>query len=281
MAAHRYWGLLLTARSGAGNGISLAEVQMRATAGGANQCTGGTASGAATSGTSAADAFDGSAGTHWYNGAAGPQTRLSYDFGTAVSVAEVVATTSGSGLTPDRPGSTYGPAAGWVQWSDDGAQWFFANPGSYLGALGNAESATIGPVSDAGLGAGHRTVAPPARLVTLGPGTARWTAPGGIFRYDPVDGGPLRVAGDVGVKAEDGGTGTLVTGVDGNQIQPLRRRVRLLQRLTARLVRETWSNPTTGVYEFTGLKDQDYLVIVDDYALAYNAVAADAVRPTP
>ena len=281
MAAHRYWALLLMARPGSGNGVSLAEVQMRATAGGANQCVGGTASGAATSGTSAAGAFDGNTGTHWYNGAVGLQTRLSYDFGVAVTVAEVVVTTSGAGLTPDRPGATYGPAACWVQWSDDGTAWFYANPARQLGVLGDAESATIGPTFDTGVGPGGRTAGHVARLSPGGLGTARWRAPGRTLRYDPVDGGPLRVAGDVGIKAEDGGTGALITGVDGNQIQPLRRRVRLLQRLTARLVREAWSNATTGAYAFAGLKDQDYLVVVDDYARVYNAVAADAVRPTP
>lgn len=126
-----------------------------------------------------------------------------------------------------------------------------------------------------------RIVSGVGRLSPGGPGDARWRAAGNAYRHDSTDGGPLRIVGDVGIKAEDGGTGALVTGVDGNQIQPLRRRVRLLQRLTARLVREAWSNPATGAYEFTGLKDQDYLVIVDDYALVYNAVAADAVRPTP
>ena len=43
MAAHRYWGLYVTARAGSGNGVTVGEIEMRGTPGGADLCTGGTA----------------------------------------------------------------------------------------------------------------------------------------------------------------------------------------------------------------------------------------------
>ena len=265
MAAHRYWGLLLTARPGASNGISLAEVQMRATSGGANQCTGGTAGGAATNGTSAANAFDGNAATHWFNGSASSAILLSYDFGTAVTVVEIVATTSGAGLTPDRPGSTYGPAACWVKWSDDGTNWYFGGPAVDLASLGNAASFTILSVSDNQPGA---TVSGSALRLSPGwpSGPAARVLVGGL-QFDAIDGGAYRVAGDVGI---DGTTVTLV-----------KRRVRLFTRLSGRLVREAWSDAVTGAFEFRNLRNQEYLLVTDDYTRYYNAVAADAVVPVP
>lgn len=270
MAAHAYWRLLL--RPAFTNSRADAkEVEFRGAVGGPSLTVGGTVlSSGSQGGLPGANAFDGLTTTEWSSNNAGQFVWIGYQFATAVDIVEVVY----------REGSNPNSCApdGYLQHSDNGVDWTLLAPYLRMAATGGGVNtftgfADLGPTRTRSAGA-RTTLGFPTGL----PGAR---SAGAVRRYDPLDGGPLRVAGDVGVKAEDGGTGALVPGVDGNQIQPLRRRVRLLQRLTARLVREAWSNAATGAYEFTGLKDQDYLVIVDDYARVYNAVAADAVRPTP
>ncbi len=56
-------------------------------------------------------------------------------------------------------------------------------------------------------------------------------------------------------------------------------RVTLLEHLTLKPVAQTWSDPETGEYEFTGLAiGKKYLVICDDYTQIYNAAVADWVE---
>ena len=149
MAAHRYWALSLFARAGSGNGVSLAEVEMRGTPGGADLCTGGTAGGSFTSGLLPANAFDNSDSTIWYNGAtSGNNVRLFYDFGTPVDIVEIFVRNSPAGATSGLPGATYGPAHCRVEWSDDGSAWGVGTPSVVLGDLGNAETRLLTGVSD-------------------------------------------------------------------------------------------------------------------------------------
>ena len=270
MAAHLYWGLLVTARAGSGNGVGIAEVEMRATAGGADQCVGGTAGGVNNVSQPPANAFDNLDATIWHNGGTGGNaTRLSYAFMTAVDVVEILvrnpaATGTGTGF----PGATYGPAACWVQWSDDGVTWYYGGPATDLGGLGNADTTLIGGVNDA----------PPGPYlfrgdsVVLNPG---WPtqAPnaqvrGAISRIDVEDGGPFRIAGTTEREVTPG----VFAG------HPYRR-VRLLERLTGRLVREQWSDPVTGAYAFEQIKLREYILLTDDHARYYNAVAADLITP--
>ncbi len=57
---------------------------------------------------------------------------------------------------------------------------------------------------------------------------------------------------------------------------PLARKVRLFHERTGQLVAETWSDPVTGVYVFSGLDtEQIYTAIAYDYTHEYTAVAAD------
>ena len=270
MAAHQYWGLLVTARAGSGNGVSIAEVEMRATAGGLDQCVGGTASGVNTSSQPPANAFDNLDETIWYNGATGGNpTRLSYAFMAAVSVVEIsVRNPAATGIGSGFPGATFGPAACWPQWSDDGVTWYYGGPATGLGDLGNAETRVIGGVSDA----------PPGPYVfrgskiTLDPGwpTQALNAQvrGSIARIDVEDGGPYRIAGTTEREVTPGVFA----------VYPYRR-VRLLERLTSRLVREQWSDPVTGAYEFPQIKFREYIQLTDDHARYYNAVAADLITP--
>jgi hypothetical protein len=57
---------------------------------------------------------------------------------------------------------------------------------------------------------------------------------------------------------------------------PLSRRVRLIKELDGRLLKEMWSNPTTGAYAFTNIRgDLAYTVVTYDHLHNYRAVIAD------
>lgn len=268
MAAHRYWALLVTARSGSGNGVGIAEVEMRATTGGADQCVGGTASGTSSFGLVPANAFDNNDATIWHNAATGGNpTRLAYDFNSPVTVVEIFVRNPPAGATTGLPGATYGPAACWIQWSDDGSTWYYGGPATDLSGLGNAGTATITAVSDTAPGTVVR-----GDYAVLNPG---WPAQalnaqvlGARALTDIEDGGVYRIAG---ITRKESSPDVFV-------VYPYRR-VRLLERQTGRLVRETWSDPVTGAYAFEKLKLREYILLTDDHARYYNAVAADAIVP--
>lgn len=125
-AAYTYWRLLF--KSWAGASRQIYEVEMRATIGGADQCTGGTAT--SSSGT-AANAFDNN-GTSNCSFNAG-EGWLQYAFASPVSVAEVTLY-HGSSLA-------YHPAEMWLQASNDGVT--FKTLGAYAGismAIGETKS---------------------------------------------------------------------------------------------------------------------------------------------
>ena len=65
---------------------------------------------------------------------------------------------------------------------------------------------------------------------------------------DMVFGGPYRITGTVD---ELGTVGKY--------------RVRLFDRLTARCIRETWSDPVTGAYSFEWIADRDYFAVAFDH----------------
>lgn len=120
MAAHQYWRLWITEGNSA-TAVDIAELQMRATSGGANQCSGGTASASDSngSGTNADKAFDGTTTTSWQSHAF-PTLPLwiKYAFAAPVTVTQV-ALTWGSFFA-------YAPKTFDIQYSDDNATWFTA-----------------------------------------------------------------------------------------------------------------------------------------------------------
>lgn len=68
----------------------------------------------------------------------------------------------------------------------------------------------------------------------------------------------------------------------GTPNAPVRRRVRLHDQSTGRLVREMWSDPVTGAYQFTGLHAGTYYVTSFDHTGTYNGeIMSDVVLPTP
>lgn len=61
---------------------------------------------------------------------------------------------------------------------------------------------------------------------------------------------------------------------------PLMRRVVLLSMPGSRAIRETWSDPVTGVYEFTDVAmDRVYTVVSYDHTGIYRGVVADNLTP--
>ena len=85
-----------------------------------------------------------------------------------------------------------------------------------------------------------------------------------VFTYDP-----------------EVGTYTLTGTVKerGTPNMPLYRKVQLLEEISGRLVGETFSDPITGAYTFTGLLNRRYTVVSRDHTLYYRAVVADNLEP--
>lgn len=79
-----------------------------------------------------------------------------------------------------------------------------------------------------------------------------------------------------------GGAGVITGTVEEKAIPniPLRRRVRLHRDVDGLMVRETWSDATTGAYTFTDINPAyKYTAIAYDYAHNYRAVVADNLTP--
>ena len=85
-----------------------------------------------------------------------------------------------------------------------------------------------------------------------------------IAASDMEDGGPYHI--------ED------IVAIDSNPDIPVSRKVRLFDRATGRLVRETWSDPTTGRYRFDRIRLGPWTIVAYDHTDFYNAVIADNIK---
>lgn len=122
---HRYWRLHFSRDNNGGeNAYSAAEVEMRATPAGADQCSGGTASAHSVFGSNpgandAAKAFDNNTATLWSASGSSTNGWLQYDFGSgnAVAVAEI--------MLQARNDASFTQTGRWgcVEFSDDGSEW--------------------------------------------------------------------------------------------------------------------------------------------------------------
>lgn len=79
---------------------------------------------------------------------------------------------------------------------------------------------------------------------------------------------------------EDGGVMQL-SGVVTVLDVPARRKVVLLDCSSHRVVRETWSDPTTGQYEFDHIRDGKYTAIAYDHTGTYDPEAKTKLTPEP
>jgi hypothetical protein len=105
-----------------------------------------------------------------------------------------------------------------------------------------------------------------------------------IVSSAPVD--PVRVASSNRVRMardmEFGGSGTIygTTKIKGTPDTPTKARVRLLRDRDSLLARETWSDPATGAYSFTGIDiAQKFTVLAQDSNGAFRPVAASQLTP--
>ena len=95
----------------------------------------------------------------------------------------------------------------------------------------------------------------------------------------------LLLPGRIDIDLQDGGLGRIIGTVKEKSLPvntPLERRVVLVHQKDNRIIRETWSDPTTGAYEFRDIKlGERYAVISYDYAGTYRAVIADNLQAEP
>jgi hypothetical protein len=105
-----------------------------------------------------------------------------------------------------------------------------------------------------------------------------------IVSSAPVD--PVRIAAPNRVRMardmEFGGIGTIygTTKIKGTPNTPTKARVRLLRDRDGLLARETWSDPATGAYSFTGIDTaQMFTVLAQDLNGAFRPVAASQLKP--
>jgi hypothetical protein len=118
VAGHTSWAIVAFTTA---SDTAIGEIAMRATFGGANQCTGGTATVShATFGHLGTDAFDGSSATWWQAGGGVQPTSIVYTKGAAFDVVELAMTSP-----DDATAYTYTPTAFYLTYSDDA----FATPG--------------------------------------------------------------------------------------------------------------------------------------------------------
>jgi F5/8 type C domain len=113
MATHRYWRLYCTAGNGEPN-LSLAEIQLRASLGGADETGSGTAS---SSGGTAANGFDNNNTTLVTTTSGAYPHWIAYDFGAGneKDIVEIAINT--------RTQIRYSPTDFQLQWSDDNSAW--------------------------------------------------------------------------------------------------------------------------------------------------------------
>jgi hypothetical protein len=109
------WRVYCTATQVAGSWFSLAEIEMRASVGGADQCTGGTASASGTGNSNGpANGFDNSNATIWQSGNGTMPQWIQYTFASLVSVEELMLrSTSSAGDSPKDFQLQYFDGAAW------------------------------------------------------------------------------------------------------------------------------------------------------------------------
>ena len=268
--SHRYWRVAMPQSSGSQK-VTIAELQMHTTIGGAQACTGGTIISSGNSGGFIeANAFDSNNTTEWCSliGSTVPLQWLGYDFTTSTGIVEV--TVRGSVTATNLS------AFGIVQWSNDGIYWSSVLP--LLPAQLVSTTAIVSGFTDGGLARVIQNqnmtgkLIPNTRLITTPtirfPVSIQFTSsPIRIIRtpnmtYEAFNSGIYRIAGTVTINSVLG-----------------RRKIRLLNKITGAIIKEVWSDPVTGVFTFNNLKLQSYIVLSEDSDNTRNAIVYDNILP--
>ena len=251
MAAHTYWRLNI-AGTDTGSTLTLAEIEMHTSVGGANVATGGTAT--ASSGT-ASNAFDANNATNWAL-SSGTVGWIRYQFASAQDIVEHTVTAPSATMTnaPNR----------WtLQYSDDGSNWTTAAVVNGQTGWTSNEKRTF-THSSYPVAIGTATIRP--TLLIMRQQTPPAFSTHSVLRLNPALQPSVMISGTV---KENGSN--------------VARTVRAYCRLTGELLGEATSDAGTGAFSINarGRTDNCYVVALDDLNSApdYNAVIYDLVLP--
>ena len=252
MAAHRYWRIAVNQNNGSTQFVSLAELEMRIVAGGANQCTGGTAfASTVTAGWEAAKAFDGiknqdagwaCASNHVASASVG------YDFGSgnAKDIVEIAVTSRQINLDQQ-------PSVFTLEASDNGLDW---RPKSIFGPVSWTSNQTQTFAVDPLFEAEGELAATNGLHATINPPTLHRAFSG--YNGNGVFAGRVMVEG---------------TPVEGA-------RLRAYDETTGQLVKETFSN-NLGEYTFTQLNEgREYTIVCKSADISWEQTVLSRRAPS-
>lgn len=133
------------------------------------------------------------------------------------------------------------------------------------------------PFTNGILGEGGTVILPPLLRAPV-PERARIAAASAVPAFSARRAASLQLARDV----EHGGPGTIygTTKTKGTPNAPTKARVVLLHQRSKQPVRETWSDPATGTFAFTGIDTtRQFLTLAEDAAGNFRPVAANLLTP--
>lgn len=233
---------------------------------GADLSTGGTASASSfnTGFVTPDKAFDKDLGTQWTNASSDIVPHLTYDHGSAVDVVQIRINLGSLG--------SFAASDSNIRWSvsDDGTTWSRPAPVRLVsGTIAANTEATYDLIQHADLTFhGLESAFLPFAGSALPSGMPT------TFLMDAT--APYR---DTEFAGAGFIAGTVKRDADPSDV-PLKRRVRLHREQDGMLIRETWSNATTGAYSFPWINETwRYTVITYDYEHNYRAVIADNILP--
>lgn len=279
MAAHRYWRLYIADNNG-GTSVVISELAMAETAGGANVCTGGTASASSVSASQFANlAFDGvvTAASSWqsafglYDGSGTRNTAwIQYDFNTNPRDIVEIKITFATGISS----LNLAPKAFSLYYSDDNIKWTRQRSwAEQVFAYGETKTYDATPMSSALIN--NRVLFDRKLKDTFAALPQAWYA-SAVRSNNMVRGRnctrPWRQTPYSGNKRVAGSTTSL--GV------PLARRVDLVEQKSGLLV-ERINTPKTGEFEFKELADGTYSLVGVDSTAEQNSVIFAHVAAVP
>lgn len=274
MAAHRFWGLHISANGGDGQYTSLAELVLASSAGGAQGAVGGTAiaSSYRIEAESPDKAFDGSPETSWRTIYLGHiPAFIGYDMGVgnSLDVAEVRM----SGLP--NMGTTSYPRSFALVYSDDGAHWVVQKSWSGQAVPSDVELAldTTPIPANQTYNRVFKDLVIRNDQAHVGPPTLRRTMPSSVvdvgLRHHTA---PRAMTPFTGNYFIQGSTTTLG--------KPLARRVDLYDQSSGLLVRQTFSKED-GAFLFDYIGRGPWTVVGVDQSAEQNSVIYAHVTPSP